>query len=290
MSYFNLHNTFTLQDKAEVSRSYYIPFANDSFDLDLTKSSQMFLLNKWRFAYYERLTDDILLCEPKHEINVPSCWQMLGYDFQQYSNMRYPFPYTPPVVLKDIPCGLYVTDYVLSEKTGDFYLNFDGVDCCYYIFINGEYSGFSTVAHSHAEFNITDKLIVGNNEIKVVVLKWGTASYLECQDKFRMSGIFREVYILQRPKNHIRDYKIEGNGKNKIFFNSDREATVCLYDKDILIGQKVGKNIIFNVSDAKLWNAENPYLYRLVISCAGEFIEEKIGIRRVHKKIAHENS
>lgn len=281
MERFQLHNTLTTQDGALPSRSYYIPFADENFSLDLKKSTQVRLLSEWKFAYFEKFTEAVIDCEPMTAIHVPSCWQSLGYDQHQYTNIRYPFPYQPPLILKDIPCGVYVTEMKIDEKKGKYYINFDGVDCCYYLFVNGEYVGYSTVSHSHSEFDITDRLFIGENKIKVVVLKWGSISYLEDQDKLRMSGIFREVYVLNRPEGHVVDYKIETNGVDTIHITLDKPVCVRLYDGENLIDEKCGADITFYVSNAKLWNAETPYLYRLVIANAGEFIEEKVGIRRI---------
>ncbi len=282
MPRYDLHNTLTTQVGALPSRSYYIPFEGEEFSLDLRASGQVSLLSEWKFSYFPSISDEVFDAEPTDEIKVPSCWQMLGYDGHQYTNSRYPFPYMPPYILKDIPCGVYKTIYELKAEGKRYYLNFDGVDCCYYVFVGSEFVGYSTVSHSHAEFDITDRLSVGENEIKVVVTKWGSVSYLEDQDKLRMSGIFREVYILERPEGHIVDYKIETDGSDTITFKADKAATVCLYDGEKKIGEASGATLSFKVEKPELWSAERPYLYRMVISLAGEYIEEKVGIRRIY--------
>ena len=282
---YDLHEKFVAQDGALPSRAYYIPFSDDkNFGYDKTKSKEVTLLSKWKFSYFKNFTDDVINCTPETEITVPSCWQMIGYDGNQYLNKRYPFPYFPPKILKDIPCGVYGTELKVDDLTKNYYLNFDGVDSCFYLFVNGGYVGYSTVSHSHAEFDITDKLNIGNNELKVVVLKWCSGSYFEAQDKLRMSGIFRDVYVLCRPKDHIHDYKITTDvtkSAGVINISVDKQATVRLFDGKKLLEEQCGNELIFRIENAKLWNAEQPNLYRLVISYNGEFIEEKVGIRKI---------
>ncbi|RBP99148.1 glycoside hydrolase family 2 TIM barrel-domain containing protein [Bifidobacterium xylocopae] len=139
---------------------------------------------------------------------VPSVWQSQGYDSEQYSNVEYPFPFDPPRVPEDDPCGVYLRDfdYEPDRCAPRAFLNFEGVDSCCYIWVNGAFAGYSQVAHSTSEFEVTALLRPGRNRLAVLVLKWCDGSYLEDQDKFRMSGIFRSVYILRRPQVAIRDY------------------------------------------------------------------------------------
>ena len=278
---YDLHNTLTTQDNALPSRSYYIPFSDENFSLDKSKSKETTVLNEWRFSYFDKFTEEVVKVTPTDKIYVPSCWQILGYDKNWYLNDRFPFPYYPPYILKDIPCGVYETEYEVVEKKGRYYLNFDGVDHCYYVLVNGKYVGYSTVSHSHSEFDITDFLSCGVNLIKVIVLKYGQASYLECQDKLRMSGIFRDVYILNRPEKHVFDYKIETFADGRLLFSADADVSLRLYDGEKLKAEKSGSNVELRIENPVLWNAENPYLYRLVIFCNGEYIEEKIGFREI---------
>ena len=281
---FNLHNTLTTQDNAEPSRSYYVPFNEEKFSLLIKDSKQVTMLSNWRFAYFDKFCDELVDTVPEVEIKVPSCWQMLGYDKHQYTNVRYPFPYNPPYINKDIPCGIYETIFNIESKEGKYYINFDGVDSCLYLLVNDEYVGYSTVSHSIAEFDITDYLNEGDNKVKVIVLKWCQASYLEDQDKLRMSGIFRDVYIINRPEDHITDYKVttDFDGDNGyIYVNIDKKAHIKLFDGETLIDERTAKNPKFAIENPKLWNAEQPNLYRLVISYNGEYIEEFVGIRTV---------
>lgn len=141
-------------------------------------------------------------------IPVPSVWQNHGFDSHQYTNVRYPFPLDPPFVPQDNPCGVYLHDFVHTEnaQAPRTFLNFEGVDSCFYVWLNGVFLGYSQVSHSTSEFEVTDALENGVNTLAVLVLKWCDGSYLEDQDKFRMTGIFRDVYLLDRPEYAVRDY------------------------------------------------------------------------------------
>ena len=282
---YNYHNTLTTQVGALPTRSFYVPFADKNFVGDEFASSQVTLLSDWKFAYFDKITDEAFACTPTTDIKVPSCWQILGYDSHQYTNVRYPFPYDPPYIRKDNPCGVYQTEYVIENADGKYYINFEGADSCLYLFVNDEFVGYSTVSHSSAEFDITAKLHVGANEIKVVVAKWCSASYLEDQDKLRMSGLFREVYILHRPENHLRDYKVTTDivgADGVIDVALDTIATVQLYDADdTLLDTQRGTNLRFTVLNADLWTAETPNLYKIIIACNGEYIRDYVGVRTV---------
>ncbi len=182
-------------------------------------SDRMQLLNGvWNFRFYPSVT------KVKEEFyredfdlsgfgttQVPGVWQMDGYDYHQYTNIRYPFPFDPPFVPLDNPCGAYVYHFVYEPdaKAPKAYLNFEGVDSCFYLWLNGQYVGYSQVSHAASEFDVSGVIRQGENCLAVLVLKWCDGSYLEDQDKFRMSGIFRDVYLLRRPRRIIYDYFIK---------------------------------------------------------------------------------
>ena len=133
-------------------------------------------------------------------IPVPSCWQNHGYDSHQYINVRFPIPFDPPYVPDENPCGLYETEFLRESQTQSrSYLYFEGVDSCFYVWVNGTFAGYSQVSHSPSEFEVTELLADGTNRLDVLVLKWCDGTYLEDQDKFRMSGIFRDVWLIERP-------------------------------------------------------------------------------------------
>ena len=289
-----------LHENTMPARAYYIPASKRMDDLvENRKGSDriQFLNGIWKFKYFESIYDveeeffkqgfDV---SEYVDMEVPGVWQKEGYDNHQYTNIKYPFPFDPPYVPQDIPCGAYVYnfEYKEDEKAKKAFLNFEGVDSCFYLWINGSYVGYSQVVHATSEFDITDVLKNGKNTIAVLVLKWCDGSYLEDQDKFRMSGIFRDVYILKRPQAYIRDYRVNTDGgklKFDIELTDPVGVKITLEDKagNIIAKGEIDKtgSIEFEVSDPILWNTENPYLYTLVLETEEETIVEYVGFRTV---------
>lgn len=273
----------------EPHRSYYIPFGeNDRVEyvfgiVDRKSSSRFESLNGiWQICAHNSI-DEFEIDEPlEKEIPVPSCVQMHGYDSIQYINARYPFPMLFPYIPKETPCWHYRREFTLEKsEEQSYYLNFEGVDSAFYLYINGKYKGYSQISHSTSEFDITDLVTSGKNVIDVLVLKWCISSYLECQDKFRFSGIFRNVYILKRPHTHITDYKIETNASGELTFINestvDIKITICDQETTVPAG-KTGQLKIDNV---ELWTAQNPKLYTLELFSCGERIIENVGFREI---------
>lgn len=278
------HETLTPQVNAVKTRSYYIPFPDETFSLEKRNSDRVTVLDRWKFAYYPRYREGILDAEEGEEYLVPFVWQLKGFDYNQYTNFFYPVPFDPPYIRKDNPCGVYRTDYEHKGEAGRQYVVFDGVDSCLYLFVNGAFAGYSTVSHSSAEFEITDLLVKGKNRLTVLVFKWCSGTYLEDQDKIRFSGIFRDVYVIRRPHDHITDYKIttEVAGEDgNVRFVCDKAARVRLFDGERLIADQTGGELSFKIENARLWSAETPELYRMVVSYNGEFMEEFVGIRSI---------
>lgn len=288
------------------NRAYYIPYHSKeaAIEGEREKSQSFSLLNgEWAFKYYEsvyeaseRFFEEGFDLSSFGKIPVPSVWQNHGYDKHQYTNIRYPFPYDPPYVPYENPCGAYARSFSLPAEIENkkFYLNFEGVDSCFYVWINGNFAGYSQVSHSTSEFDISAFVRAGENKICVLVLKWCDGSYFEDQDKFRTSGIFRDVYILSRPQEHLRDFfvkqKLSDNySKAKVdidleFLWEDIPVEFSLLDpwgKEMLLGGSSGGKISFELENIKLWSAEQPFLYTLLLSCAGETIPVKIGFREV---------
>lgn len=213
-------NLEILHDNTMPARAYYIPASKKMDDLiEHRETSDRFqLLDKnWKFQYFESIYDvkDRFFetgydTSGFEDLNVLHAWQLFGHDVPQYTNIRYPFPFDPPYVPQDIPCGAYVEifTYHTDEQAPMAYLNFEGVDSCFYVWLNGKYLGYSQVSHMTSEFDVTDFLKEGENTLAVLVLKWCDGSYLEDQDKFRMSGIFRDVYLLKRPEHVVWDYHV----------------------------------------------------------------------------------
>ena len=172
------------------------------------------------------------------------------------------------------------------------YLNFEGVDSCFYAWVNGTYTGYSQVSHATSEFDVTDVIEEGENTIAVLVLKWCDGSYLEDQDKFRMSGIFRDVYLLKRPEKAVQDYRItteitEACAKITLDISYYQETPVTVSVEDAAgtvaaqaVISKAG-TVTLEIATPELWNTEHPYLYTLILQNADETIEDAIALRTV---------
>ena len=300
-------NLNVLHENTMPARAYYIPASRrmDNLVEHREESDRMQLLNgTWKFQYFNSIYDiqDSFFeknydTENFDEIQVPSVWQMAGYDTHQYTNIRYPFPFDPPYVPQDIPCGAYVHtfEYSRDEKAPKSFLNFEGVDSCFYVWINGSYIGYSQVSHMTSEFDVTDVLQDGTNTVAVLVMKWCDGSYLEDQDKFRMSGIFRDVYILKRPKQAISDYHIKTRIEDMLAkveiemkFYSPLNVKISVEDRNgavVALGSiaEEGKAVL-EIASPELWNTENPYLYKLILETENEVIVDHIALRKIEIK------
>ena len=274
-------------------RSYYIPFSahqavpnNEYGIMDRAASDRFTLLDGiWQICQHDHV-EDFDLHEPLADtIPVPSCVQMHGYDHIQYLNKRYPFPVLYPHFTYDNPCWHYRRSFVLDKRSGErYYLNFEGVDSAFYLYINGRPCGFSQISHATSEFDITDLVVSGENTVDVLVLKWCMATYLECQDKFRFSGIFRSVYLLRRPEEHITDYQIETSlcGSDGVLtFINESPVDIELTLEGETVTAKAGEQVSLTVGSVKLWSADTPALYELTLHACGEKIVERIGFREV---------
>ena len=300
-------NLSVLHENTMPARAYYIPASRrmDNLVEHREESDRMQLLNgTWKFQYFNSIYDiqDSFFeknydTENFDEIQVPSVWQMAGYDTHQYTNIRYPFPFDPPYVPQDIPCGAYVHtfEYSRDEKAPKSFLNFEGVDSCFYVWINGSYVGYSQVSHMTSEFDITDVLQDGTNTVAVLVMKWCDGSYLEDQDKFRMSGIFRDVYILKRPKQAISDYHIKTRIEDMLAkveiemkFYSPLNVKISIEDRNgavVALGSIAEEGTaVLEIASPELWNTENPYLYKLILETENEVIVDHIALRKIEIK------
>lgn len=287
-------NPARLHINVEPNRAYYEPFYDERLALQGLPSDRITLLNgDWRFSYFTCPEDIPDTVQFQATIPVPSVWQNHGYDRHQYVNTRYPFPYDPPYVPTENPCGVYERDLVvnLTPDTRQ-YLYFEGVDSCFYLYINHQFVGFSQVSHSPSEFDVTASLCEGINTVRVVVLKWCMGSYLEDQDKFRMSGIFRHVSLITRPAQHLRDFfikqRIQGSTAEITvqldFTNETLPVAGTLIAPDGAPLQQLhshGDALRFMIDDPLRWNAEQPHLYTLIMRCNREVIVQKLGVRAI---------
>ncbi|MEG9490190.1 glycoside hydrolase family 2 TIM barrel-domain containing protein [Mannheimia indoligenes] len=282
--------------------AYFIPFQKGQTpnQLEREKSNQFTLLNgEWHFNFYESLhdlPDNFLNTTFAHKILVPSNWQTQGFDTHQYTNINYPIPFDPPYVPHNNPCGVYQREIDFELKPNKRYLlNFEGVDSCLFVYVNDEFVGYGQISHSTNEFEITKHLKHGKNSLVVVVLKWCDGSYLEDQDKFRMSGIFRDVYILEREQNYLQDFFIQYRLSEDLsqahlsvetqFANQPEEVHFQLFDpQGNLVCEQTSGDFSAEICNLTLWNAEEPKLYTLQLSYQTEIIEQKIGFRQIQVK------
>lgn len=298
----------TLHVGCEDPRAYFIPYESiDSAKSENRGKSKFFksLCGEWDFKFYKSVNDvedftgvNFIRCG-FDKITVPMNWQMeldRGYDVPNYTNVNYPYPVDPPHVPTDNPCGLYVRDFNINADTlenKDIFINFEGVDSCFYLWVNDTFAAYSQVSHMTSEINITKYLTAGNNTLKVLVLKWCDGSYLEDQDMWRLSGIFREVFLLYRDKNHINDIYVKpvlndnltsATVTTEIMFS--KEPTPVSYKLFTSCGKLINNGTTnegyfeFNVDNPKLWSDESPYLYALYIICGDEYIKIDVGFRK----------
>lgn len=291
------------------ARSHYIPFASAAQAKRGRRGASPFyqtLNGSWKFQYRDSVSQ---AKEPFYEegydasawddLIVPSCWQTNGYDQMHYTNVHYPFPADPPYVPDWNPAGLYIRDFNLSDgwEGKSKYVVFEGVNSCFYLWVNGAFVGYSQGSRIPAEFDLSSCLRAGKNRMAVLVLKWCDGSYLEDQDQWRYSGIFRDVYLLARDTSHIRDVEV----RQQLSVNLEHataevvldaigslvvEARLCDADgQEIAAGSGTaadGKgSILLEVGQPHLWNAEIPYLYQLYLRAGEEVIRFDVGFRRI---------
>lgn len=231
------------------------------------------------------------------QIKVPANWQMEGYDYPQYVNVKYPWELTedimpPQIPRKYNPVGIYCRSFWQNKKEGEkVILHFDGIESCGEIYVNGRFAGYTESSFTQAEFDITDLVCEGENQLVVRVLRWCDGSWLEDQDFFRLSGIFRDVYLYVLPETHIGDYRVDAlldgtyqDGTLDVEVDVAGDAAgssvqIALYGpkgREILnsgalpaAGGKVSYKAA--VETPWQWSAEHPYLYTAVVTlCCGE--------------------
>lgn len=277
-------------------RSYYVPFEKGQNPFEARGNSARFeLLNgDWSFKYLPSvidLEDNFTSSVYENTIPVPSNWQIHGYDRAQYTNVVYPIPFDPPYVPDDNPVGVYYRSYNYVPNGLKRIIVFEGVDSCLYLYVNNSLVGYTQVSHATSEFDITPYLVDGENRITCVVLKWCDATYIEDQDKIRLNGIFRDVYVLSRPENRLNDYKVETkinhDDGSAILSVAVKGCPAHLTLKDasgsVICEGEASENAKFEarVEKPALWSAETPYLYDMIIETENEVIGEKVGFRDI---------
>ncbi len=276
-------------------RNEYTPFApaQDPFAQKADSVRRILLNGNWEFDGYtslEDLPENWLSIQPQGTMPIPGNWEMNGFRKPVYVNIRYPIPYDPPYVPVENPAGVYRRTFQADLTNGmRWMLNFEGVDSCFYVYINGQFLGYSQVTHNSSEFDATPLLRQGENEIMLLVLKWCDGTYLEDQDKWRMSGVIRDVFFLLRPEKRIERYTVTttpADGGMDVYVRLEATApvTVRLFAPD---GSEVPVQTdeqgmsVFRVENPLLWSAEKPHLYRLLLETDEECIGEKVGLRTV---------
>ena len=235
----------------------------------------------WQFRYFSRDIDVPEQINAWDSIPVPACWQLHGFENPNYTNLNYPYPCDPPYVPDDNPCGIYQRTFQMDEIWGRQYLVFEGVSSCAYVYLNDCYVGFTMGSHLRAEFDVTEYLNPGINTIRVKVLKWCCGSYLEDQDFFRFNGIFRDVYLLQRPEGHIVDVDMIPSD-SQICVRLDGHANVRIFAGETLLAHAQMQDRFFYSPEAPiLWNAEKPFLYTVELERAGEILTFRTGLRKI---------
>ena len=298
-----------LHVNCEKPRAYFIPYGSEKAALKDNRSESENLLSlcgDWDFHYYSSIAEapefltSAFTTEGFDKLTVPRSWQSVldkGYDVPHYTNVRYPIPVDPPHVPVENPCGLYVRDIFVDADLlkKEIFINFEGVDSCFYLFVNDRFAGYSQVSHMTSEINLTGLLREGINTFKVLVFKWCTGTYLEDQDKYRYSGIFREVYLLARDKDCVKDIYVRtalSDGYTKATLALELCADKALsYEYRLLDpkGREVAKGVastteapVLELDAPLLWNDETPNLYALVLHCGSEYICQYIGLKDIH--------
>lgn len=279
-------------------RAYYVPYRSleeaQAHPEHFLAQAVTGLNGQWGFTYYadvhafpERAWQDGE-APLTTTIPVPSSWQNQGYDHHQYTDVDYPIAYDPPLVPQVNPAGYYQRQFEANPVAGRRYeLHFEGVDSSFYVWVNRRYVGFDRVSHADSAFDVTDYLQAGVNTVSVLVVKWSLGTYFEDQDKFRLSGIFRDVYLLERLPDALGDVVVQTDydaelGVLTLAAKTGPAASYTLYTPDwqVLACGQWGDAAVTVAAEVAPWNAEQPNLYPLVVEASGEFLRFDLGFRR----------
>lgn len=326
-------NQHLLQRGRLKSRAYFIPFQTEDMALTYERgNSPLFqLLNgSWKFQYattpalapqdFFAATFDV---SDWDAITVPGCWQLQGYGRPQYTNVQYPFPVDPPHVPTENPTGSYRRTFSVptSWHGQQIRLRFEGVDSAFQVWVNGVEVGYSQGSRNASEFDITTLIHEGSNSISVRVYQWSDGSYIEDQDMWWLSGIFRDVYLLALPQTHLADYFVQTTlddhyqhatlsvqttlEQTEDCAATDYRLTLQLLDanrqplRDLdtysspvttTPGQRSVHSLQFAVPDPHKWTAETPYLYHLLLTLRDtdgkilQCIAQRVGFRCIELK------
>ena len=256
----------------------------------------------WQFAFLDsplQLPAEPWTLDTPEIITVPGSWEMQGWGQKQYTNVNFPFPYDPPFVPDENPVGVYRTAFTLPEAFSgrQTRIVFEGVDSCFYLYINGQYAGFSKTPHLSASFDISAFVKEGQeNELVALVFQMCDASYLEDQDKWRHHGIFRDVLLTSFAASRIEDVVAEasldadnqtGTLQVQVAATGLQELSLRLLDggKELLRHRLQVKQGLaqadFRIPGVRPWTAETPHLYTLLLEIPGQAEAVRLGFRRV---------
>lgn len=315
------------EDRRLPSRAYFVPFRTEreaqETELLHTRSGStlvQLLSGEWDFKYYQKFADvpadfdtDKVTFD---KVPVPSCWQFTGYEKPFYVNQKYQFKDDPPRIPTDEPAGVYVAPgkfkvidgaynsvgvyrrfFEVEKGEKRFVISFLGAASCIEVYLNGSYIGYAEGAHNTAEFDLTDQICNGQNELVAVVHKWTNGTYLECQDMFRNNGIFRDVLLYQTDSTHIWDYACRSHKEGETYA-LDLEVTVNnpsgALTASLMDGEKMIATASCDASDGKFhfnalaveeWSAESPRLYDLYLTLSDadgsprETVRERYGFK-----------
>lgn len=302
-------NLEVLGRNVEPPNTGYMPYADVETALTNERALSPYyqsLNGNWRFLYAPRPSeapeffyDPSYISDHWSTIPVPGNWQMHGYGRRHYSSSYYPFPIDPPHVPNDNGTGCYRRSFQLSEAWNDrqVFLVFEGVDSAFHVWVNGTLVGYGQGSHMHSEFQISSLLRAGENIVAVQVYQWSDGSYLEDQDKWRLSGIFRDVYLKATPDVHIRDVAVQTHFIEhsqdaeldlRIALKSYADETARNYNVSLSLLDETRQVIYrgapeaFQIASEKVlqlnipvtephkWSAEDPYLYSLVLELEDE--------------------
>ncbi len=306
-------NITTINGRCAVSTLIHYDNIEEAITFNKVNSKFYYCLDgMWKFNLVEApeflpknyYKDDFNRSEWK-EIKVPSTWQLEGYDEMSYTDLYYRFPINPPFVPTENPTGVYFKNFIINEldTNNNYIIRFNGVDSAYDFYVNGEYVGFGKVSRMSCEFDITDKLKVGNNSITVVVYKWSDGTYLEDQDMWWLSGIFRSVELFGIPKIRIEDIFVktllDENYENSLLSLDMFFENIESYNLKVILENEGNTILEKNYSSNKKqfiieefienplkWTAETPNLYNLIITLYNDdivydVVSLKVGFRKI---------
>ncbi|WP_409345692.1 glycoside hydrolase family 2 TIM barrel-domain containing protein [Paenibacillus sp. MBLB4367] len=312
------------------SRALFIPYADAASALtyDRGSSASVRMLNGvWKFHYAEtpahapdRFYEETYDTRSWDDLAVPGSWQMHGYGKPHYTNIKYPFPVNPPYVPTENPTGSYVRGFQVPQQWAGkrITLRFEGVDSAFHVWVNGKFAGFSKGSRIPAEFDITDIARTGDNSIGVRVYQWSDGSYIEDQDQWWLSGIFRDVYLIAAPSGaNVEDVfvrtQLDGGYEHAILqVNAKiggRSASSCRLEAQLLDadyvpveggtaeaslnaseGRSAEAELHMPIASPRKWSAENPYLYHLLLTLRDsngnvlQVVPQRVGFRSVELK------